>query len=253
MNHKAPHNPYTLTSSLHSSHIRTLTNTEARSNLSQPLPFLLPSLPGLLFPQISIWSTPSSPAWLYSNVTFSVRHFQAVKFTVTPPQQNFLSLPFFIFFNALLLHKQSIFHQEVEEIWIIPEKSHFVTLSLLLPFHRDYTKLRCLTLSASPGNRALNQSNGLKLKIIFCLNGAHFPTPSLKGENSLVLSRHYILQLWNKCQENVVFLFTFSPPVIFFNSILIQPCYLKSEKNSSKSINMAWERTVSAKTEILPG
>lgn len=56
MNHKAPHNPYTLTSSLHSSHIRTLTNTEACSNLTA---FALLALCSV-FPQISIWSTPSS-------------------------------------------------------------------------------------------------------------------------------------------------------------------------------------------------
>ena len=44
-----------------------------------------------------------------------------------------------------------------------------------------------------------------------------------------MLSRHYILQLWNKCQENVVFLFTFLP-CDFFYSILIQPLLLKIRK-----------------------
>ena len=114
MNHKAPHNPDTLTFSLHPSHTRTLTNTKP-AQISQPLLCLL-SLPGLLFPQISLWSTPSSPACINSNVAFSVRHFQAVIFTITLStlKTSFFFPPLF-FFNTLFLHKQSIFYQEIEE------------------------------------------------------------------------------------------------------------------------------------------
>lgn len=173
MNHKAPHNPDILTFSLHPSHTRTLTNTETCSNLTAFALFAI-SAWAPLPPDFSL-EHPSFPACIYSNVTFSVRHFQAVIFTITLSTLK-TSFPFppLFFFNALLLHKQSIFYQEIEESWIIPRKSHFVTLGLLLPFHGNYTKLRGLTLSTFPWKSGTKSEQRAEIKDIDSLKWSIF-------------------------------------------------------------------------------
>lgn len=182
------------------------------AQISPSLPFLL-SAWAPLPPDFHPGASPSSPAWLYSNVTFSVRHFQAVKI-YSYSLHNKTSSPFLLFLPMLLLHKQSIFPPSRRNL-NHSEKSHFVTLGLL-PFHRDYTKFEAWLFLHFPGNRALNHSNGLKLKILICLNEAHFPTPSLKEKNLSWCCQDTTFCNSETNARRMLSFFSFSPLWFFF-------------------------------------
>lgn len=143
------------------------------AQISQPLPFLLSAWAPL--PPDFHLEHPFIPCMALFKCHLLCETFSGCKI-YSYSLHNKTSSPFppLFFFNALLLHKQSIFHQEVEESWIIPEKSHFVTLGLLLPFHRDYTKLWGLTLSTFPWKSGTKSEQWAEIKDIDSLKWSTF-------------------------------------------------------------------------------
>ena len=164
------------------------------AQISQPLPFLLSAWAPL--PPHFYLKHPFIPCMALFKCHLLCEAFSGCNiYNYSLHTQNFLSLPSFIFppplffFNALLLHKQSIFHQEVVEsfpkkkVESFPKRATLSPLVLCFLFTETTQSYEAWLFQHFPGNRALTQSNGLKLKILIRLNGAHFPTPSLKEKN----------------------------------------------------------------------
>lgn len=101
MNHKAPHNPNTLTFSLHPSHTRTLTNTEACSNLTD-FALLAPSAWAPLPPDFSL-EHPFIPCMYLFKCHLLCEAFSGCNiYNYSLHTQNFLSLPSFIFLQRTI-------------------------------------------------------------------------------------------------------------------------------------------------------
>lgn len=155
------------------------------AQISQPLPFLLSAWAPL--PPHFYLEHPFIPCMALFKCHLLCEAFSGYNiYNYSFHTQNFLSLPSFIFPPSFICLQCTTASQAVhtpprssgiipkEESWIIPKKSHFVTLGLVLPFHGNYTKLRGLTLSTFPWKSGTKSEQWAKIKDIDSLKWSTF-------------------------------------------------------------------------------